>query len=125
MSYLAYKLIHLFGILLLVVSLAAMLSRSAWGGALDGRDSWKGRLMALHGVALLLVLLGGFGLMARLGIPHTEVYPGWIFVKLSIWLLLGAMAVIPKKRPSWSVPALLFIPVLGLVAGYVALFKPF
>ncbi|HEX9884997.1 MAG TPA: hypothetical protein VGA70_00840 [Longimicrobiales bacterium] len=129
MSYGTYKLIHYLGIFLLVVAVAAMLSRAAWGGVTEGgpegRDPWRGRLGALHGVALLLVLVGGFGLLARLGVSHSQLLPGWVFAKLTIWGLLVAMPFIARKRPGWAVPALLLLPLLGALAGALALYKPF
>lgn len=42
----------------------------------------------LSGVLSLMVLTGGFGLMARLGYGVA----GWILIKLAVWLVLSALA---------------------------------
>ena len=119
MSYLVYKLIHYVGIFALVTTLAAALGRGAQGG----EDPWRKAFAMSHGAALFLILLGGFGMLARLGV--TDGLPGWIFAKLAIWLVLGGLLVAAKKSASWSARLLFVLPVLAVLAGYVAYTKPF
>ncbi|HYD84142.1 MAG TPA: hypothetical protein VEA63_08805 [Opitutus sp.] len=46
------------------------------------------RVMMVTGIASLLVLVGGFGLQAKLGYG----FPGWLIVKMVCWLGLSALA---------------------------------
>jgi hypothetical protein len=48
----------------------------------------KKRVMIITGIASLLALVGGFGLLAKLQLG----FPGWIVVKLVCWLGLSALA---------------------------------
>ena len=50
----------------------------------------------LYGIASFLVLLGGFGLIARLGYSFKS--NPWLTVKLIIWLVLSAGVPIIVKR---------------------------
>lgn len=81
--------------------------------------------MILHGLGLFIVLLGGFGLLARIGVMHGMSWPGWVWAKLGIWLVLGAIVVIPRRKPEWAAPLLVILPTLGGVAAWLAIFKPF
>ena len=92
--------------------------------ALNGGDKQHpGRKLIgiTHGVALLVVLVAGFGMIAKMKIG----FPGWIWGKMGIWLALGAsLAVIPK------IPKLAKVFWLGLIfiaalAAYLAIQKPF
>ena len=56
MSYEIYKLIHLFAIISLFLSIGALLSYSGN----------KKQIMILHGLAGLILFISGFGLIARL-----------------------------------------------------------
>lgn len=120
-SYPVYRVVHLFGIFLLFVVLAGM----AWGSGKARADGAISRraAMILHGTALFIVLLGGFGLLARIGVMHGMDWPGWVWAKLSIWLLLGAAVVVPARKPGGAL--LLLLPVLGGLAAWLAIFKPF
>jgi hypothetical protein len=115
--YAAYKVVHYLGIFMVVTALAATFARSAQGGA---PDPWKKRLNVVHGVALFLVLLGGFGMLARLDAG----FPGWIVAKLGVWLVLGGI-VAARKSPAASARALVLVPVLAVLAGWIAYAKPF
>jgi hypothetical protein len=123
-SYATYKVLHLLGLFGLFVTLAAALGRAAVL-APGTEDPWRRRLAAFHGVSLLVVLTGGFGLMARLGIMHGVLFPGWIWAKLGIWVVAGGLLGLAFRRSRWSGLALALLPLLAAVAGYLALNKPF
>lgn len=128
LSLAVYKTIHYLGIFTLVTALTAALARAAAVGlsahagasAESLADPWKKRLGIAHGVGLFLVLLGGFGMLARLGLGLT----GWVNVKLAIWLVVGGLIVLRKSpaAASWGVA---LVPLLAALAGYVAYTKPF
>lgn len=52
--------------------------------------------LIITGVASLLVLVSGFGLLAKL---HGNQFQGWVIVKLGCWLLLSGLAGIAYRRP--------------------------
>ena len=125
-SYTVYKIIHYVGIFTLVTGLGAFLAQTAVGGSALVRVPWSKRLVVAHGIGLFLVLLGGFGMLARLDITHQlGGLPGWIWAKLALWTVLGAGVSIAKRRPDWSGALLILTPILAIVAGTVALTKPF
>lgn len=122
-SYATYKVVHLLGVIALFLALGGLTFHAASGGTRSGSAR---RLVAItHGVALFLVLLGGFGLLARLGISQGSSWPGWIWVKLGIWVLLGAALALPYRKPELARPLWALLPVLGGLAAYMAIFKPF
>lgn len=121
MPYLFYRAIHFVGIFGLVVVLSAALGR----GALRADDPWRRRLVRLHGLALFVVLLGGFGMLARLGVDHGMIFPGWVWIKLGIWVTLGALLVAARRSATWSARSLVLVPLLAALAGLVAYAKPF
>jgi hypothetical protein len=73
-----------------------MLIFSSLGGALtlvaNGKSKveniWRKRLAITHGIGLTLVLVSGFGMLARLGIHSI---PSWAILKLIIWIALGGL----------------------------------
>jgi hypothetical protein len=125
-SYSAYRVIHLVGIFLLLVVLggAARAGRAAAGDTT--REAVRARRLAagLHGLALFIVLLGGFGLLARLGIVHGTEWPGWVWAKVVIWLVAGGLIVVPRRKPGWGAALLFVLPLLGGLAAWLAIFKP-
>lgn len=56
----------------------------------------KKKTMMITGIAGLLVLISGFGLLAKL---HPGTFPGWVVVKLVCWLGLVAFAGVVYRRP--------------------------
>jgi hypothetical protein len=121
LSYLFYKTLHLTGVFLTLMSLGALAFYLLNGG--EGRPGKKRFLAISHGVGLLLVILGGFGMIARLNIEWP--WPGWIFAKLAIWLALGAMAGILPRRARQAGALWWVCVALGVAAAYLALYKPF
>lgn len=121
-SYPVYKLIHHIGIFMLMLSLGGLYLHSLNGG---GREHRGRKVVAItHGIGMVLVLVAGFGLMARLGIAHAG-WPGWIYVKMLIWLVLGAAIALAIRLPRLA-PVLWWATLaLGGVNAYLAIHKPF
>jgi hypothetical protein len=67
MSYVAYKLIHLAGIFTLITVLAATSMHAIRGGT-RADNPYRRLLRAAQGIAALLAIVGGFGMLARLGL---------------------------------------------------------
>ena len=120
-SYQVYKLVHLLGMFMLFTVLGGIALHAINGGT---KQSNVGRklIAALHGVALFIILLGGFGMLARLGIGGA--LPGWIIFKLGIWVALPFIGMLPYRKPATARWVLVIVPVLGILAGYMALYKP-
>jgi hypothetical protein len=122
-SYQLYNLLHIVGLAFLMVGLGGMAATAATVQMGAARPK-RGLVMAFHGVGLFLILLGGFGMLARLGIMHGAGFPGWIWAKLTIWLALGAAAALPFRFPAAARPLLLVVPLLAGLAAYMAIYKP-
>lgn len=123
MSYIAYKLIHFLGIFTLIGALAAAGMHILRGGT-RANDPWRRKLLAVHGVAAFLILLGGFGMLARLGIVHG-LFPGWVMVKIGIWVVLGASIALPYRGRRFANALLIVVPMLAVAAAATAIYKPF
>jgi hypothetical protein len=120
-SYGVYRLIHILGVLILFVALGGAVLHVVNGGTRASNRS-RALVAATHGVGLFIVLLGGFGMLARLGINTG--FPGWIYAKLVIWVILGALLFVAYRFPALARPIWFVVPLLGATAAYMALFKP-
>jgi len=121
MPYAAYKVLHVFSVILTFTVLGGLALHSANGG--NRGSNLSGKLTgALHGVGLLMILVGGFGLLARL---NMDGFPLWVWLKLAIWILVGASAAVIRRSPAMSKALLLLLPLLGGLAAWLAIYKPF
>ncbi len=107
MNPLYYYLLHLFSLFVLTAH-----TFMAFG---NPDPANRKQTMIITGIATLLVLVSGFGLLAKL---HPGQFPGWVIVKLVCWLGLSALAGIVYRRP--HLRGLLATVALGLIL--VALF---
>ncbi len=122
MPYEFYKVLHLLAILVLFTAMGGLAMVTLRGGSETEKKAARKPLMILHGVALLVIFVAGFGLMAKLGMMKSG-WPTWLFGKFAVWLFLGgAMALV--KRPMGSAWYLL-LPLVGGVGAWLAVYKPF
>jgi len=112
-DYEVYKVLHLTCLMLLMSGFALQF----WGHS----QKW---LKILTGVATLFVLVSGMGLMARIGIKHGEAFPVWIWVKFSVWGIVGiGSAIIAKRFPALGKQAYFATIVLFVAAAIAANYK--
>lgn len=118
-----YNVVHIVGIVLVMAALGGGAVHALNGGT-RATNRARGLLAGLHGGGLLLVLVGGFGMLARLGFRHGANFPGWLWVKLGVWVTAGALLALVGRRPALARPALVALPLLGGLAAYMAIYKP-
>jgi len=118
--FLVYKVVHVVGVMLIVAALGGMAVHAANGGTRD-QSLTRSLTTAAHGTGLLLVLVAGFGMLARLGLSAMG---GWVVIKLAIWLTLGAAAAVPYRRPQFARATFILVPLLAALAAIVAITKP-
>lgn len=85
MSPITYHLLHVVGVLFLFVGIGGIASNDAGS---------RKKAMMYHGIGLLILLIAGFGLIAKLNLSYTA---PWVLVKAGIWLTLGILPVLVKR----------------------------
>ena len=95
MPYTVYKIMHLLGILMLFLAFGGVLNHAINGGTL----------------------------VAKLGI--TWPWPGWVLVKLGIWLLFAAVVGLAARSAVLGKGLWWLLLLLGVLAAYMAGVKPF
>ena len=83
-----YSLLHVFALFIL--------SAHTFMAFANPAPENKKRTMIVTGIASLLVVVSGFGLLAKI---YPGQFPGWVIVKLVCWLGLSALAGIAYRRP--------------------------
>lgn len=123
MSYETYKTLHILGLILLFIGFGAL-----WAPALDrgnAEPAPKGAARRFgiisHGLGMLLLIVAGFGMLAKAQLG----FPAWLHPKLLIWVLFGALVMVPAHLPALARPMWVVLPLLGVIAGGLAIFKPF
>jgi len=121
MSLAAYKLIHVLSIMLLFTAFGGLLL-----AARAGVQTGVSRKLAVitHGVALVLILVSGFGALAKIGLSNPGIWPGWLWLKALIWILFGGVIVLIRRAPRSATLLWWVLPLLGGLAGYLAIYKP-
>lgn len=110
MSPVVYQILHVFGALLVFLAYGLLISR-----AILGSESVQLRKVGakLSGVGLVLLLVGGFGLLAKL---YGNTFYPWVIIKLVVWVALGGLVALINRKPQlgqiWYWVTLL----LGLIA---------
>ncbi|MGE3171479.1 MAG: hypothetical protein AB7O97_02560 [Planctomycetota bacterium] len=117
MTIVFYKVLHIVGLAMLLLGTGAALFAP--------KDGPKQRLpMILHGVGLLVLLIAGFGAMAKLGLSAPHDWPAWLILKMVVWFLAASMPALVRhgtvpKPVGWVVAVLLVAS-----AAWLAIAKP-
>lgn len=112
-----YGIIHITGIFMVFLAYGGLIVRSAIGS--ENKDIRRMGAIT-SGIGLILILIGGFGLQARLNYG----WPLWILVKISVWFILGFLLVLINRKPQLSQILWWSTIILGLVALLMAVLKP-
>ena len=118
MTYELYKLLHILGVMLLFAGAGGLI-------LLQVQESASARARKLagltHGIALIVILIAGFGAVAKVGLSLTA---PWVVGKMVIWLIFGLLPLILRKLPRQATLWWWLAAVLGAVAAYLAIYKP-
>jgi uncharacterized membrane protein SirB2 len=116
-----YRIVHFVGIMLVFMSLGGLCLHVMNSG--DKESNKFRKIVAItHGVGLVLILVAGFGMLAKYKMPFME--SAWIWPKLLVWFILGGFTVILYRAPAAAKFLWAVLPVLGLVAAFFAVYKP-
>ena len=110
MDPLFYKLLHIIGLGAMLLGL---------GGMMAGGNNRK--LFAIwQGVGLIILLVSGFGMLAKMGLG----FPHFAIVKTVLWLVIGMLPVILRKMgvPT-SFAICISLTMLGIMA-WLGIMKP-
>lgn len=88
MSYEVYKVMHVFSVVMFAIL----------GGMAIAKDELHKAVKITIGTFSLLILVGGMGLLARIGISHGAGWPTWAILKVVIWLILAGLFGFISKR---------------------------
>ena len=110
-----YKFLHVSGIITLFFAFGGLTMGSR---LVQGKEFLHRRLYSiLHGVGLLLIIVSGFGMKAKLDIVG---WPSWLVVKLVIWLCLGLSIALVLRNMKLQKYVWLFLILLGSSAALLA-----
>lgn len=119
MSYEFYKIVHILGIALVVLSLGGIFMHVMNGGTKASNSFRKGAIIS-HGIGLVLILVAGFGMLAKL---QLNMGAAWVVGKIVIWVLLGALVAVAYRKPQLASKLWFVVPVLVTLAAVLAVFK--
>jgi len=110
MDYTTFKIIHLVGLAAVTMGL---------GGMIAGGTGRKG-FAILQGLALLVMLVSGFGLLGKLklGFPH------FAMAKVGLWLVLGVLPVVLRRLRAPGIIGIVFTLAIVSVLAWLGVVKP-
>ncbi|HEV2851592.1 MAG TPA: hypothetical protein VHC97_02195 [Thermoanaerobaculia bacterium] len=116
-----YRVIHILSVMLLFTALGGLLLASRAGVTTGVSRKTAGMT---HGLALILLLVSGFGALARIGLSNPGIWPAWLWLKFLLWLVFGGIIVLIRRAPRSTTLLWWVLPILGALAGYLAIYKP-
>jgi hypothetical protein len=116
-----YKNLHLIGVFMILVALGGFIVQQIH--ATTPERVWRRSIAITHGIGMVLALVGGFGMLARMHIFWP--WPGWVVGKIIIWLVFGILVALIGRTPALAKPLWWSTIALAAIAAYLALNKPF
>lgn len=124
MDPLLYKVLHLTGLAMVLLPLGGLMLYSVTNP--EPLPAQQRRLVAMtHGIGMLLILVAGFGWLAKSGMGDPSTWGGWVYAKLAIWLFFGAALALLRRARNLAAIMWFLLPLVVLIAAYLAIFKPF
>lgn len=117
----AYRVIHILSVMLLFTALGGLLLASRAGVTTGVSRKLAGMT---HGLAMILLLVTGFGALAKIGLSNPGIWPPWLWLKFLIWLVFGGIIVLIRRAPRSTAVLWWVLPLLGALAAYLAIYKP-
>lgn len=119
MSLETYHFLHLIGLIFVFVGFGVLFSP-------ENRVS----AMKWHGIGLLISLVSGFGMASKYAKMLPEGSPSyymqnWLLVKVGLWLVLGFLPVLAKRRVLAPKAVVLIAVLIGIALAYLGYRKPF
>jgi hypothetical protein len=109
-----YQFLHIVGAITVFFALGGGIAASMSGG--------NNKLFSiLHGIGVVLLLVAGFGNLAKLGIG----FPMWVQVKIVLWLIVAALPMLIKRMPDKATLLWISSLAVGVFAVFLAVYKPF
>ena len=106
-----YHIAHIIGLIFVFIGFGALLSSESSRTA-----------MKWHGIGLLISLISGFGLLAKLQIFATM--PAWVWIKIALWLVLGFLPVLARRRVLAAHVVVILAVIVAAAMGYLGYMKP-
>jgi hypothetical protein len=116
-----YKNLHLLGVFMILVALGGLILQQI--NIRTREQVWRRPVAITHGIGMVLVLVAGFGMLARIGVPWP--WPGWVIGKIIIWLVFGVLIAVIGRSPGLAKSLWWITIALAALAAYLALNKPF
>lgn len=111
MSPQTYHILHLLGLIFVFIG---------FGGLLSSEGAKKA--MKWHGIGLVISLVSGFGMLAKLGMMSAM--PKWVWIKIALWLVLGFLPVLAKRRVIAAPVVVLIAALIGVGLACLGYLKP-
>lgn len=121
MDIMVYKWLHIVGAFAVIMAFGALIFRSSVHSESSTTAIPKKTLSIVHGLGLVILLVSGFGMLARLGI-HGDL-PAWVILKGVIWLALGGLIAAVNRAPSKNKLWWWLVLALAAAAAWIGLFK--
>ncbi|MBS0662221.1 MAG: SirB2 family protein [Verrucomicrobia bacterium] len=109
-----YYILHVFALLVLTAQTFAAFANPA--------PENRKRTMITSGIASLLMIVAGFGLISKVYANH---FAGWMFVKMACWLVITAVSGIAYRKPELRGKLVVIAFAALLIALVMVYAKPF
>jgi Ca2+/Na+ antiporter len=81
-------------------------------------------LIISSGIFALMIMVTGMGLLANLGVKHSEPWPLWVKLKFLFWALVSCLAhIIVKRFPKYGKIGYILFMCIYVLAVFTVIYK--